>query len=309
MRFSGPHSGAISTHLVARSLQGQAREGYLGSNSGGLFKMSNSLFLRLAAAVGLALAGPVLSSPAAAQITTIDPNDAGEYEPAANPSAQTTPQQQRPIDNDWAVPPASEEYQPIGNVDPDFPAPAQTVPAQTTPPAPAVDAETRASAAVSDTVSQDNVLAAAEGVFGRGAEGLAGLIEDILRKQGEPTAYITGEEAGGAFVVGLRYGSGTLHHQREGDRDVYWTGPSLGFDFGADASKMFVLVYNLHDDEDIFTRFGAAEGNAYVLGGFTASYMRRGDIVLIPIRMGVGVRLGVNAGYMRFSKDQRWLPF
>jgi hypothetical protein len=146
-------------------------------------------------------------------------------------------------------------------------------------------------------------------VFGKGAEGLADLIEDILKDQGEPTAYITGKEAGGAFVLGARYGSGTLHHQIEGDRQVFWTGPSLGFDFGADASKVFVLVYNLNDSQDIFKRFPAGEGKAYVLGGLTAGYLRRGNVVLIPVRMGAGLRLGVNAGYMRFSEKNRWLPF
>ena len=138
---------------------------------------------------------------------------------------------------------------------------------------------------------------------------MADLIEDLLHEQGEPSAYITGREAGGAFVVGVRYGSGTMHHAIEGDRPIYWTGPSVGFDFGADANKVFVLVYNLHDSQKIFRRYPAAEGNAYVVGGFTASYMRRGDIVLIPIRLGVGARLGVNAGYMNFSEKNRWLPF
>ena len=153
------------------------------------------------------------------------------------------------------------------------------------------------------------MLAAAESTFGKGAEGLADLIEDLLHEQGEPSAYITGREAGGAFVLGVRYGSGTMHHAIEGDRPIYWTGPSVGFDFGADANKVFVLVYNLHDSQKIFRRYPAAEGNAYVVGGFTASYMRRGDIVLIPIRLGVGARLGVNAGYMNFSEKNRWLPF
>jgi hypothetical protein len=150
--------------------------------------------------------------------------------------------------------------------------------------APPSDASNRASAAAagSSKVARKDVFSAAEGVFGKGAEGLADLIEDLLRKQGEPSAYITGREAGGAFVVGLRYGSGTLHHQVEGDRAIYWTGPSLGFDFGADAAKVFVLVYNVHDSQRIFKRFPAAEGNAIVVGGFTASYMRRGDMVLIP---------------------------
>jgi len=153
------------------------------------------------------------------------------------------------------------------------------------------------------------VLSAAEGVFGKGANGLADMIEKLLKDQGQPTAYITGREAGGAFVVGLRYGSGTLHHQIEGDRKVHWTGPSVGFDFGADANKVFVLVYNLNDTQRLFRRFPAAEGNAYVVGGLTASYLRSGDMVLIPIRMGVGARLGVNAGYMKFSQKSKWLPF
>jgi len=159
------------------------------------------------------------------------------------------------------------------------------------------------------TVPRDDVFNAAEGVFGRGAEGLASLLERILREQGEPTAYIAGSEAGGAFVFGVRYGSGILHHQIEGDRTVYWTGPSLGFDAGADANKVFVLVYNLHDTQDLFKRFAAGEGHAYFVGGFSAQYMRHGDIVLIPIRLGVGLRLGINAGYMRFSERNRWLPF
>jgi hypothetical protein len=100
-----------------------------------------------------------------------------------------------------------------------------------------------------------------------------------------------------------------MRHQVEGDRQVFWTGPSVGFDFGADANKVFVLVYNLHDAQKLFRRYPAAEGRAYAVGGFTASYLRRGDVVLIPVRLGVGLRLGVNAGYMNFSEKNRWLPF
>ncbi|MEP1421046.1 MAG: DUF1134 domain-containing protein [Erythrobacter sp.] len=159
------------------------------------------------------------------------------------------------------------------------------------------------------TYGQDDLIGAAEGVFGKGAKGLAGLIEDLLRKQGEPNGYIVGREAGGAFIFGARYGSGTLHHRVEGERKVYWTGPSLGLDAGANAGNTFVLVYNLFDSEDIFKRYPAGEGQAYLVGGMHASYMRRGDVVLIPIRVGAGLRLGVNAGYMRFSKKHRWLPF
>ena len=113
----------------------------------------------------------------------------------------------------------------------------------------------------------------------------------------------------GAFAVGLRYGSGVMHHKIEGDQTVYWTGPTLGFDIGGNASKEFILVYNLYDSQDLYHRFPAAEGTAYFVGGFTASYLRRGDIVLIPIRLGVGLRLGANVGYMKFSSQSKLMPF
>ena len=164
-------------------------------------------------------------------------------------------------------------------------------------------------AAQGDTYASDDLIGAAEGVFGKGAEGLARMIEDLLEKQGEPNAYIVGREASGAFILGARYGSGTLYHKVEGQRPVYWTGPSIGFDAGANAGNTFVLIYNLHDSEELYKRFPAGEGQAYLVGGLTASYMRWGDVVIIPIRVGAGLRLGVNAGYMRFSEKQRWLPF
>lgn len=255
--------------------------------------MSKSAFLKLAAAAALTAGAPIH-----AQVTQIDPNDAGEYEPGAYQTSDP-----EPVTSDWENVP-DDQYVPIGNA-----APAQPAPQQPFPSAPTGDAEARASRSVSRTVAKDSVLSAAEGVFGRGAEGLAGLIEDILSKQGEPNAYITGSEAGGAIVVGLRYGKGTLYQQGEQDRRVYWTGPSVGFDFGGDANKVFVLVYNLENSEDLFKRFGAAEGNVYVVGGFKASYLRNGDTVLIPIRTGVGVRMGVNAGYMKFTPKGTWIPF
>lgn len=159
------------------------------------------------------------------------------------------------------------------------------------------------------TYHENDLIGAATGVFGTGAKGLAEAIKDILKKQGEPNGYIVGREAGGAFVVGLRYGSGTLYHKIEGQRPVYWTGPSIGFDAGANASKTFVLVYNLYNTDDLFHRYAAGEGQAYLVGGFNISYLRRGDVVLIPVRLGVGLRLGVNGGYMHFTKKQTWLPF
>jgi hypothetical protein len=231
---------------------------------------------------------------ASAQISQVDPN--GAYQPST--SAQDSP-------------PAQRGYEPVdaGNQDPYTPAsPDAAAPAAPGAAQPDQPQQPKLTAP-SDTIPRDDIFSAAEGVFGKGAKGLAQMLEKVLKDQGEPTAYIAGQEAGGAFVVGLRYGSGTMRHKIEGDRPVYWTGPSIGFDAGADANKVFVLVYNLHDTQDLFKRYPAAEGNAYAVGGFTASYLRRGDIVLIPIRLGVGLRLGVNAGYMKFSEKNKWVPF
>jgi hypothetical protein len=159
------------------------------------------------------------------------------------------------------------------------------------------------------TYQQRDVIDAAEGVFGRGASGLGQMIEDVLRKQGQPNGYIAGREAGGAIVAGLRYGSGTLCSKTLGRMPVYWTGPSVGFDFGANAAKTFVLVYNLTDADALFHRYVAGEGQAYLVGGFHISYLRRGSVVLIPVRMGVGLRLGINGGYMKITRKLNYLPF
>jgi hypothetical protein len=166
-----------------------------------------------------------------------------------------------------------------------------------------------APAVAGGTYRRDDVIGAAEGVFGKGAKGLAEIVEKILKDQGEPNAYIAGREASGAIVVGLRYGSGTMTHTVEGQRPVYWTGPSIGFDLGGDATKTFVLVYNLFDSQDLYRRYPQVEGRAYFVGGFSATYLRRGNVALIPIRLGVGVRLGANIGYMKFSEKSKWLPF
>lgn len=257
--------------------------------------------VKLVAAAALALGGP-----AAAQISQVDPN---EVDPYASDPYSSDPYASDPYAADPYDPPA-DSYEQVdpGSQDPYSYPPPPPVGAPPAPPAQPTPTDRRLTAP-SDTIPREDIFSAAEGVFGKGAEGLASLLESILRDQGEPVAYIAGQEAGGAFVVGVRYGSGTMRHQIEGDRPVYWTGPSLGFDAGADANKVFVLVYNLHDSQDLFRRYPAAEGHAYVVGGFTASYLRRGDVVLIPVRLGVGLRLGVNAGYMSFSEKNRWFPF
>jgi hypothetical protein len=239
--------------------------------------------------INLGMAALALAGPASAQVRTIDPNRPVDADLAPRPPASDpAPAQSFPDEQAEAVAPA---------------APPPTAPAAATGLAP--EAATRAA----DTFERDDLLQAGEDVFGKGAAGFASVIERILKDQGRPNAYIAGREAAGAFVVGLRYGSGVMTHKVEGQRPVYWTGPSIGFDFGGDADKVFVLVYNLYDSQELFRRFPAAEGRLYAVGGFAASYLRRGNVVLIPVRLGVGWRAGVNVGYMRFSEKSKWLPF
>jgi len=254
-----------------------------------------------AAAIGLSLAAHA----GHAQVETIDPNDAIDAD-LETPDFDGTLESGKATVNDAKDRVADAEIKTPGSNDAvdSVKSAADSVDAL-----PQGDEQQVANVDDVTTYEDDDLIGAAEGVFGKGAKGLAGLIEGILKKQGRPNAYIAGREASGAFVVGLRYGRGKLFHKIEGERDVYWTGPSIGFDVGGNAAKSFVLVYNLYDTEEIYHRFPAGEGAAYFVGGFHVSYLRRGDKVLIPVRLGAGLRLGANVGYMKFSKKQKWLPF
>jgi hypothetical protein len=160
-----------------------------------------------------------------------------------------------------------------------------------------------------DTYSQDEVIVATKNFFGNTSKDLATIIQKIFRDQGEPNAYITGEEGSGAIVVGLRYGNGWLHRKSVNNRRVYWQGPSIGFDFGGNGSKVFTLVYHLGSTDQIFQRFPGAEGMIYVVGGFGVNYQQAGHIILAPIRTGVGLRAGVNVGYLAYTRGQSIFPF
>ena len=272
------------------------------------------------------------SAPALAQVHTIDPNQVIDSDlnrpqtappPAADdavapyqapaqpyPSQSYPPQSSAPQSSaPQSYPPQSsapqQQYPPYNPAEPGVQ--ANTGPEN--PPASTALHEAKADAATAQTFKREEILSAAEGTFGKGAAGLAGILERTLKEQGEPNAYISGREASGAIAVGLRYGKGTMFHKVEGQMPVYWTGPSFGFDLGGDATKVFVLVYNLYDSEELFRRFPAGEGRLYFVGGFAATYLRRGNTVLIPIRLGVGWRQGVNVGYMKFSHKSRWFPF
>ncbi len=160
-----------------------------------------------------------------------------------------------------------------------------------------------------DTYTQDETLDAAQKFFGGTSAGLAKAIERTFADNGRPVGYIIGNEGAGAFIVGLRYGAGTLKYKNGGTLPVYWQGPSLGFDFGGNASKTFTLVYNLHWTRDLFQRFPGVEGSLYVVAGVGVNYVRAGDITLAPIRTGVGLRAGANVGYLTFTREATANPF
>ena len=260
--------------------------------------MVKGMVLGMAGAMALALSGT-----AQAQIKTVDPNAGSDLAPVPASEANYGTRVAAPAPEAASADTAgTTDAAPVGND-------VATGDSVTVEGAPRPARAQAADAAANSTYAQDDVLAAAEGVFGKGAEGLAKLVEKIFAEQGRPNAYIAGREAGGAIIVGVRYGSGTLFHKVEGQQPIYWTGPSLGFDLGANGAKSFVLVYNLFDTADAYHRFPAVEGTAYIVGGFTATYLRRGDVVMIPIRLGVGWRLGVNVGYMNFTHKSKVIPF
>lgn len=162
---------------------------------------------------------------------------------------------------------------------------------------------------VTGTYSEETVLQEAENFFGDGAAGLADVVRAAFREKGRPNAYIKGEEVSGAIGVGLRYGAGTLVLANGETQDVYWQGPSVGFDLGGNASKAFILVYNLADINSLFQRYPGVEGSLYFVGGVGVNYNQSGDTVLAPIRFGVGWRQGANVGYLHMTAKKSWVPF
>jgi hypothetical protein len=156
----------------------------------------------------------------------------------------------------------------------------------------------------------DEIVKKGADFFGVTTEAMAKAVERVLSKYGRPNAYIAGSEGGGAFVVGLRYGEGDLYMKdRPQATKVFWQGPSIGFDYGANASKVFTLVYNLPNPEGIYERFPGVEGSAYFVAGIGVNYQQNGRVVLAPMRTGVGLRAGVSAGYLSYSRERNWVPF
>jgi hypothetical protein len=159
------------------------------------------------------------------------------------------------------------------------------------------------------TFSAEEMLLQTHQFFGNTTRGLAEAVEYVFRKQGEPTAYIVGEEGSGAFVGGLRFGEGTIYYKNGAKKHIYWQGPSIGFDFGGNGARTLTLVYNSQSPEDLFHRFAGVEGTAYLVGGVGVNFQKNDDIILAPIRTGLGARLGANIGYLKYSKRATWNPF
>jgi hypothetical protein len=166
-----------------------------------------------------------------------------------------------------------------------------------------------ASAADESTYTKQEILDQVEQFFGQGAKNLGKVVEKVFADQGRPDAYIAGEEAGGAIGVGLRYGRGSLHIKGGVARKVYWQGPSIGIDFGAAASKVFVLVYHLKNPDELFQRYPGVEGSLYFVGGVGVNYLQSGNVVIAPIRFGAGWRQGVSVGYLDFTRKPSANPF
>ena len=154
----------------------------------------------------------------------------------------------------------------------------------------------------------DEIIEAGANFFGITTEAMAKGVQHVFGDLGEPDAYIKGEEGSGAFFVGLRYGSGYLISKTREPKQVYWRGPSVGFDFGANASKCFTLVYNLREDRRLFQRFPGVEGSIYFVAGLGINYQRSGGVTLAPMRTGLGMRAGVNAHYQVYSEERDWFP-
>ncbi len=172
-----------------------------------------------------------------------------------------------------------------------------------------VAAGTPAAHAEDDTYTRQEVMAAAKGFFGDLSEDMAKAVDKVFADQGRPNAYIVGEEGAGAVGVGLRYGKGTVHMKPGRVQKVYWQGPSIGWDIGGNASKVFTLVYNLPNIDGIYRRFPGVEGSLYVIGGVGVNYQQAGDIILAPMRAGAGLRAGANVGYLSYTRERRILPF
>jgi hypothetical protein len=237
----------------------------------------------------------------------------GDYRPppspgnAPPPAAYEPPQQITPRRSDGPPPPPPPPYQGDGGYRDPSPGDRAAAREEHQPP---TSRDYAAPAPYSDrTYSSDEIIDAGHRFFGGVSKSLAKVVEYTFSRQGRPNGYILGEEAGGALIAGLRYGEGRLYTKDLGVHRIYWQGPSLGYDFGAEGSKTLILVYNLSDVNQIYHRFAGVDGSAYLVGGVGVTFQTYDDVVMAPIRSGVGLRLGANVGYLKYTRTPTWNPF
>jgi hypothetical protein len=160
-----------------------------------------------------------------------------------------------------------------------------------------------------EAYSMDEIVQSGHSFFGSTSGGLATAVEKIFSTYGLPNGYILGEEGGGAFVGGLTYGEGTLYTKNAGDFKLFWQGPSVGWDFGGQGSRVMILAYNLEQTDQVYGRFAGLSGSAYFLAGVGFNVLKRNEVLLVPVRTGVGARIGVNIGYLKLTAKPTWNPF
>ncbi len=238
--------------------------------------------------------------------------------PALAPEAKSTPEpksksvEARPPPSAQPAPKSAARPPEGGNWATKTAPPAEVAIAQPPPPPAAVPAPIppgTPTAFDDEGYSIDEVMAASAGFFGKVSANLGAVIEHLFKKSGRPAGYILGTEGGGAFLAGLRYGKGTLYVRAGSTEKIYWHGPSLGTDVGADGSKTLFLIYRLKKPDDIYASFAGVDGSAYFVGGVGATLVTNGSVIVAPIRSGVGLRLGANIGYIRFTPKSTWNPF
>jgi hypothetical protein len=231
------------------------------------------------------------------------PASAQQAPPPAQPYAQAPAQPYAPAPAQQYAPPQAQQYAPAP-AQQYAPAPAQQYPAQPAPNLPPPHREPGP-----EFYGPEELVGAGHRFFGNVSRGLASIIERAVSQWGLPNGYVLGEEGSGAFVAGLRYGEGTLYTKNAGDLKVYWQGPSVGFDWGGDGARTMTLVYNLPATNAIYQRFAGIDGSAYIIGGFGMTALTANNIVLVPIRSGIGLRLGANIGYLKYTPRATWNPF
>lgn len=266
--------------------------------------------------IGAALGEKARPGPAAAAGPEIKPPPAAVKAPAAKKAeAKDAPRAaQRPDGGDalagrprdlpaWTT--TSELDPSAGQAPPVLSAPRDIAPET----APGVPYEGAPQEKVEDGYTIDEIREISRGFFGTISTNLASVLEYAFSISGRPSAYVLGTEGGGAFLAGVRYGSGDLFLHKGSASKIHWTGPSLGYDFGGESSRTMFLVYNLRDAEGLYRRFTGVDGSAYLVGGVGVTFLKGGEVLMAPIRSGLGLRIGANLGYIRFTPEKSWNPF